>query len=288
MTEKANKPPIDLLATLNAGYLHPLNVMLYSALESNPGERFRVYLLHSSLTEAELAGTRRLLGDQHELHPIRVDGAGLENAPTSDRYPVEMYYRIFAAQYLPRTLDRVLYLDPDLIVKGSLRALCDAEMGEDLFAAASHVGKMISYVNSVRLDSESQGPYINSGVILMNLKALRERQDPAQVFRYIEAHQNRLLLPDQDVISGLYGASILPLDPYVYNMTERIFAFHPDSDGWLDPDWIDEHSVIIHYCGRNKPWKKNYVGVLGAYYREAEDGLRRRMAAPERETAAAR
>ncbi len=33
------------------------------------------------------------------------------------------------------------------------------------------------------------------------------------------------------------------------------------------------YSVIIHYCGRNKPWKENYVGQLDVFYKEAEKRL---------------
>ena len=42
------------------------------------------------------------------LEEIRVSGGGLDGAPTTDRYPREMYYRIFAAQVLPPELDRLL------------------------------------------------------------------------------------------------------------------------------------------------------------------------------------
>jgi lipopolysaccharide biosynthesis glycosyltransferase len=36
----------------------------------------------------------------------------------------------------------------------------------------------------------------------------------------------------------------------------------------LTLDWVRKHSVIIHYCGRNKPWKENYMGVLNVFYNE--------------------
>jgi UDP-glucose:(galactosyl)LPS alpha-1,2-glucosyltransferase len=268
-----NAEPISLLVTLNAGYLGPLGVMLFSVLEQNPTERFRVFVLHSSLTEADLADTRALLGPENELLPIRVEPGSLLGAPTSDRYPTEIYYRIFAAKYLPKTLDRVLYLDPDLVVKGSLGPLFRMDLGNSLFAAASHVRRMMTYVNSLRLDTGRPEPYINSGVMLMNLAGLRERQDEAAVYAYIEKHRARLFLPDQDVISGLYGASILPLDPYVYNLTEKLFALRPESDAWLDLGWIEKNTVIVHYCGRNKPWKENYVGALDGYWLAAKAGL---------------
>ena len=33
-----------------------------------------------------------------------------------------------------------------------------------------------------------------------------------------------------------------------------------------DEQWVIEHSSVIHYCGRNKPWKEHYIGKLGIFY----------------------
>ncbi len=265
---------LNLLATLDAGYLPQLNVMLYSLLHSNPDAQVELYLLHTSLTEADLADTRRLLEPDHRLVAIRADGLGLDEAPVTDRYPKEMYYRIFAAKFLPNELDRVLYLDPDIIVNGSLQELYETPLGDHLFAAATHIRKLMYKLNALRLDLDEAGLYINSGVMVMNLELLRREQNENEVFRYIEEHRNKLFLPDQDIISGLYGSRILELDPYRYNMTERLFALRPQTEAWLDLQWVREHSAIIHYCGRNKPWKNGYAGRLDVFYKEAEAGLK--------------
>lgn len=263
--------PMNLLVTLNSGYVHQLCVMLSSAMAADPQALFHLYVLHSSLSEEDLEQIRTVLGERHKLLPIRVDPEDFADAPTTGRYPAEMYYRIFAAKYLPQDLDRVLYLDPDIIVLGSLRGLYEMDLEKVLFAAASHVGNVMTRLNSMRLESpEEDSPYINSGVMLMNLQRLRQEQRREDVYQYIEKHRSILILPDQDVLSGLYGPEIQLLDANRYNMTERIFALHPDSEAWLDLDWVRDHAVIIHYCGRNKPWKPGYVGSLGQFYKEAE------------------
>ena len=111
---------MNLLMTLDRNYVPQLNVMLFSALHSDSAAHFDVYLLHDEgLSEEDVAGTRVLLGQRGELHLIRVNEDGLADAPTSDRYPKAIYYRIFAAKYLPDTLERVLYLDPDIVVRQS-------------------------------------------------------------------------------------------------------------------------------------------------------------------------
>ena len=268
MTEKTDEKPINVLVTVDENYLPHLNVMLSSLLFSNPHCLFHVYLLQSAVADCRLEETRRILGSRGSLFSVKVDDRKLADAPTTDRYPREMYYRIFAAQYLPSSVDRVLYLDPDLIVKGSVEELYALPLEDHLFAAASHVGPFLNKVNRIRLDIQEEGPYINSGVMLMNLRLLREEQDTEAVFRYVKEHKNALFLPDQDIISGLYPTRILPLDPFRYNMTERLFALHAPFEKDLNMTWIRENAVIIHYCGRNKPWKSNYTGQLDIFYKE--------------------
>ena len=49
------------------------------------------------------------------------------------------------------------------------------------------------------------------------------------------------------------------------NMTEKLLNqkyFKPD----ISFRWIKENSIIIHYCGRNKPWNSKYKGILNDFY----------------------
>lgn len=274
---------MNILVTLNEAYIPCLNVMLTSLLQSNPDARFDVYLLHTDIHEQALRDTRALLAGRGALLPIPADPSRLQDAPTTSRYPREMYYRIFAARYLPESLERVLYLDPDVIVNGRIDSLYAMPMENQLFAAASHVTGLMQKVNELRLSMDEDSPYINSGVLLMNLALLRREQDDEAVFDFIARHKNTLLLPDQDVISSLYGRRIIALDPYRYNMTERLMAFTLLEGSPLSLDWIRENTVIIHYCGRNKPWKRHYIGQLNCFYRETLTRMKQGLTRPEPE-----
>ncbi len=106
----------------------------------------------------------------------------------------------------------------------------------------------------------------------MNLKLLREKQDIDSALEYIEKNKNRLLLPDQDVLSGLYGGKTKTVESIIYNLSERYLKLYNISlknlDKRIDIDWVRKNTVIIHYCGRNKPWKDNYIGELDIFYKE--------------------
>lgn len=261
---------MDILVTIDRNYLHPLAVMLKSLAIHHRGTPVRVFVLHRSLLPEDFAALDRAIAEPGlELIDLSAGDSLLSGAPTTDRYPLEMYDRIFAAHYLPKDLDRVIYLDPDLVVTGPLDDLWSLDLGDNWFAAASHVAKGLEKFNAIRLQSETPGPYINSGVLLMNLPLLRREQELQPVLDYVEAHRHTLLLPDQDVISALYGDRILRLNPYRYNMTERLFTAALMTPGVeLDLDWVRENSRIIHYCGRNKPWKENYLGKLDCFYHQ--------------------
>lgn len=269
------KEKINILVTLDENYVPYLNIMLSSMLHSNRDCFFDVYLLHSAIPEDKVLRTKEILGESGKLIMVKAKDIGLGNAPTTSRYPEEIYYRIFAAKYLPDTVDKVLYLDPDIIVNGSLRPLYNIPLDEYYFAAASHTGPFLRKFNELRLDMDEESPYINSGVMLMNLKRLREEQNYEDVFDFIEKRKSFLMLPDQDIISSLYGSKILALDTFRYNMTERLYLQHAPFEKDFDIDWVRKNSVIIHYCGRNKPWKPNYRGQLDVFYNEAVNCIKK-------------
>lgn len=268
------KKGLNILVTLDKNYIPYLNVMIFSLVERNKDSEISLYVLHSSLTEEDVKETKRILGSSNKLVLINAENVGLEEAPTTSRYPKEIYYRIFATRYLPDTLDKVLYLDPDIIVQGSLFELFNMDMGNYYFSAASHTGSFVRAINGLRLEMDEDAPYINSGVMLMNLKLLRLEQSYDDVFDFIEKRKSYLVLPDQDIISSLYGSRIYALDTFKYNMTEKLFMLHSPFEKTLTLDWIRSNSVIIHYCGKNKPWKNNYKGYLDVFYNETVTKMR--------------
>ena len=93
--------------------------------------------------------------------------------------------------------------------------------------------------------------------------------------RSVMLYRKALLLPDQDVISALYGDRILRLNPWRYNMTERLLTAALLTPGHpVDLEWVLENSAIVHYCGRNKPWKPNYLGKLDCVWQQYADLVR--------------
>ena len=263
---------IKLLCALDANYLPQLRVLLTSIRLNNPGETFGLYLMHSGLPERELEGLERWCGEVGwEFHSVPVDAALFDGAPVTAQYPREMYYRLLAGQMLPDSLSRVLYLDPDILVINPLRELWETDMQGNMFAAAAHTGKteLANNVNRIRLGTDHD--YYNSGVLLIDLERCRSEVAPDELFAFVREHRRELVMPDQDLLNAVYGDSILPLDDALWNYDARNFNnYMLRSAGEQDMDWVMENTAILHFCGKAKPWKPNYIYRFGVLYRHYE------------------
>lgn len=260
--------PIAILTTLDQNYLPQLQVLLTSLQINNPSESVTVYLLHSGIPEEALAGVgRQCSAYGYAFVPIRVEDALFQDAPVTRQYPKEMYYRLLAPQLLPRQLERVLYLDPDILIINPIRPLWETDLRGNLFGAAAHTGKteLANSVNQLRLGT--QRDYYNSGVLLMDLDAGRREIRPQALFDYVEKHRKELILPDQDLLNGLFSWRILELEDVLWNYDARNYSnYLLRSGGVCDLRWVMEHTAILHFCGKEKPWKPKYFHRFGVLY----------------------
>lgn len=267
--EETRTNPINLLVTFDKNYIEPFQIMLKSLAGSNPQEIFHIWLLHSAIPREDLLRLSEycnFLG--MALMPIQVERTMFENAPVSKQYPQEMYYRLMAPLLLPEHLDRILYLDPDILVINSVRPLWEKQLGDCTFAAASHssIFEFIKNVNKVRLGTEHD--YFNTGVLLMDLKRARRLVEPEDIYNCVREHAELLLLPDQDVFNFLYGTDTLQIEDNIWNYDARYAsAYFVKSDGEYDMDWVMQNTVFLHFCGKQKPWKKRYDSRFSSLYK---------------------
>ncbi|MCH5464698.1 glycosyltransferase family 8 protein [Levilactobacillus sp. HBUAS51416] len=248
---------INLLVTLNSGYVEPLKTMLYSVYVNNPDEHIHLWLLHASLTATEVAAIQQLttaFGWTLSNEKVATDFAA--GVPLIKRYPREMYFRLLSGQILPTTVKRVIYLDPDLLVINALRPLWEIDLQGHMLAAAVHRGVtgIVDSVNQLRLGTKTS--YFNSGVLVMDLEQARAKIKLADITTAIDQHESELILPDQDILNFLYGADILEIPEEIWNYdTRKYLSYQTRSLNQHDIHWVMAHTVILHYCGTPKPWE---------------------------------
>ena len=264
---------MNIVVTINETYYYPLFIMLNSLFGHHPGVVVHVFLLYSDVTQESRDSLKELCEKKgNTFTDIYVSEELFADAPVTCYFPKEMYYRILAAQLLPQSIDRVLYLDPDTIIVGNIMDFYTMDM-EHLFFAGScdrpNAMPNDSYKRSIGYTSSNT--YINSGVLLCNLKELRKQQDVQEVFREIEENGKKYLYPDQEIINILYTDKIKEV-PQKYNFDlnnvywwEWLFC---NVTPFLFPK--DKKPAICHFLGPQKPWNRNYTRGGYQYYWKEE------------------
>ena len=269
---------MNILLTINKKYVKLVNILLNSIQLSNKDTKFDVYILHRELDiEDKNIIESGLDLNKFNIKMIKIDEEEVKNFPQyQKRYPKEIYFRLFATKYLPENIDKILYLDSDTLVINKLDELYNMDFEGNFYIATTHVKKILRKINEVRLRIDDDVPYINTGVLLINLKELRKIDVQKEVCEFVENNSKKLMLPDQDIITALYGNKIKIVDALRYNLGDRDLNLY-NLNHIKDPiglKWVKENTVIIHYYGRNKPWNKNYRGKLGVFYYRLERILR--------------
>ena len=261
---------MNLLFSINRAFIPLLLNCVNSILKNGGMDEYVAYVLHSDIEREDMAAIQSAVGKRMKFHFISVPVSLFEGFPISRRYPQQIYYRLAAPLLLPPELERILYLDVDTIIINSLAELADMPFEGTYFMACTHVRKTLAKINQARLGMEQETPYINSGVMLLNLPLFREHVDLAEIRAFANKKKSILFLPDQDILTALYGDHVKLLDSLRYNLSDRVLAFHnaESQQEKLDVEWVRKNSVIVHYCGKAKPWKEHYHGPLGVFYQE--------------------
>lgn len=214
---------MNILFSINAKFIDLTKICIRSIVRFDKNIDF--YILHHDLDREHMDDLRNAFSGC-TFHFIEVKEEEFKEFPISSRYPLEIYYRLFASDLLPTTLDRILYLDVDIVVIQSLKELYTMDFEDNLYIACSHVSENMTHLNAKRLGLNEDVPYINTGVLLMNLIALRKQLNKQDILNYVNTYKKKLVLFDQDVLTALYGDRTKLVDYRKYNLSERMMNFY--------------------------------------------------------------
>lgn len=257
---------IDIAACTDRHFVMPTGVMMQSVCVNNPDVDI---VFHIILDENVKAGARQ------DLEGIVAPYAGKSVAfynvseelqkksfPRGLIYRNDItkatYYRLYFAELLPQDLDKVLYLDGDVIVRHSLLPLWNIDMGDNAVAAANDCScGCIEYYN--RLKYPFDLGYFNAGVLLVNLKYWREHQVLKNFESYMEKHADSVKMYDQDVLNVVFRNKKVYF-PIKYNLQHPfLWRENVAYDYWkLEKEVLEARMdpCIIHFTSTDKPWRK--------------------------------
>lgn len=180
-------------------------------------------------------------------------------------------YRLLLSELLP-DCDRCIYVDGDVLICRDLSELFDLDIDSYYIGAVRDI-EAAKYIT--RFDYKSSRPnpdnYINAGVLVMNLKKIREDN---LVRTFLDLAKERLIFADQDIINIACKDKILFLELKYNALVKYRFLNYKENHysdfitKYFSVEEIHEaidHPAIIHYAQPVKPWHTPYV-YKGEYW----------------------
>ena len=212
---------MNILVAFNDAYAMPAKVMLTSLIENN-NCALSIYILYIALSDESKRAIQALENESVTLRFIQMDEKFLDGVPVTEHFSKDAYIRLFAHLVLPENVDKILWLDSDLIINGSIREYYDQSFDEKLFISDKDMDFWNNQDIKKTLSMPSDAVYINSGVLLMNLREIRNKIRAEDIIEYIRKNYDKLSYVDQDVFNGLMWDDFKVVDPkHIYNYYTR-------------------------------------------------------------------
>ncbi len=250
---------MTVLFCANPGYFQHLAAAARSLADTSSGSTIDFHVITcDSDSEAEQKLRDSLVEERLSLTIHRVSDARLNDFFVDKFMTKECYLRILAPEVLPADLDRVLYLDCDLVVLDDLRPLWDTELAGKAVAAAPDYPRLPSVMSLERRRTLGIPPdqtYVNSGVLVIDLARWRRLGLTRKVLDYVGAMGPALEFYDQDAINAVLSDELFLLECR-WNLQARMYlsgrrAFPLEFDATR---MARRRPAIVHYTGSEKPW----------------------------------
>lgn len=251
---------IDIVCNIDENYVEHCGVMLTSLFIHNSDLDIRVHIINTGVNDK---GKHRLIecGLKFNIDILfyDVDFSYIKEYPITekDHLSLAAYLRLFMSNLLPDNIDKVLYLDCDLLVVDSIKELWEMDI-DGVAVAAVEEREPFDTESPKDLKYPVEYSYFNSGVMLVNLKEWRECNLCAEAMRFISINNSLIKLHDQDVLNALLYNKRKFIS-IRWNLMDFFLFSPPDVQENRMADWklSIKYPAIIHFTGKRKPWLRN-------------------------------
>lgn len=271
---------IDVLCAADDSYAMPLAVTLKSACRNlSTTNRIRLFLLTETISDDNWRMIQQTLRDQPiEVLIVRPDRGMVADLSISHHISHTAYFRLLAAELLPHDVEKVIYLDSDLLIRQDISQLWNLPLDDayclatvdvacpyvDAKSGCSNFRRAAPYMASLRpisnfrqLGLDGRHEYFNSGVMVLNLKRWRRENIVDDLLRTLRDNQRFVWCWDQYALNVVFHGQWGRFHP-CWNQGAHLFEYPSadhapiDHDEWktakLDP-------AIVHFTTEFKPWQ---------------------------------
>lgn len=257
---------MDIALNIDKNYVKYCAILICSIKKHN--ENACYHILHNDLTLEDQEEIMLHSGAGRKIIFYHVDSTKFEKLPKSQQWPEAIYYRLLIANIINKEVNKVLYLDCDILVRGSLNELFAIDMeGVGLAAVEDVLSPLAPMLENINC-SPDYG-YFNSGVMLINTAYWRDRKVLEDIFDFINKNVSILQHPDQDALNAIFSGKWMKLN-YRWNFLRSYQNLYYDHTHMLSDYNLEtkNYPVIIHFSGV-KPWSPKSRSIFKFQYHEA-------------------
>ena len=257
---------MNILYTVNDKFVPQLGAGICSICENNRDEKeIHFYVCSVGITAQNKEKLEQLVKKYKRLISI-IEIEDIKKYlnfefDTSGWNPIVLI-RLLIGEILPSDVTKIIYLDGDTIVRGSLHALWNLDMDDKILGMS--IEPTVDKVRKEELGLRDYA-YHNAGVLLVNMVKWRERNAQKRILDFYKERQGKLFANDQDAINVVLKDEIYSILPK-YNFC-NIFYQYPykylyklmgDLQYFSKNDFEEsvKNPIIIHYLGEERPWRQ--------------------------------
>lgn len=250
----------------DTGYAMPTCVSIVSIIAHlKDDDNIEIYIIENNLTSIQIARIEELARKNVHIHILR----GSEDKykkyrkdcdETGTHVSIAALSKFEIADLIDD--DVALYLDGDIIVNSDISDLFNLNIHEYYVASADDMGDEYDENGDSSLAARIgiKGRYFNSGVMLLNLKKMRQDGIRDKLIDYRENGKNFFV--DQDAFNYVLGTKRVTIG-CEYNFMGKMFdeiGFEATNERFFHGRYDDiPHCIndqkILHMTYRYKPWK---------------------------------
>lgn len=239
---------------LNQKYLRYTYVMLTSLFCHHEKKTIHLYVLHNDLTNEGQAALRYLATEyENHISFLLVDkNIFPSELPKNDSWTLETYFRLMLTDLIPKSVDRLLYLDVDTIINQNLSTFYNSDFENMLFIACKDMASngLFTDIRAAYFNQHIKAgyQYFNAGVMLWNMESIRRKYHFKDYMELCQKLKFQVFAPDQDLLNYMHMGQLLYADEYTYNLFARL-AYNYN----IHYEQVKKECAILHYTG-HKPW----------------------------------
>ncbi len=258
---------VPVFMAINSAYAPYAAAAMHSLTQKCDKNRYyKVIILHDGLNWANRVRLRSLVTDNVAIQFKKITNSLYLKAivkycsrrkGAGDFFSSAVYlYRFFIPRLFP-VYEKAVYIDSDTILTGDIGELFDIDLGESVIAAM--VDPKVTVIKEFRdyVDNAVGVPhdeYVNSGVMLMDLKKMRKIHYLSTLVDLINQYDADLVAPDQDYLNVILCGQIKHLDG-CWNMEPS--------------EKLPKNTKLVHFNLFNKPWRYTDVPCEDLFWNAA-------------------